>query len=53
MRRVCEYVYRGGAYESDCGNITVFRPIGRCDKCGRKPQEERKDVDAVRDRTGN
>ena len=42
MKR-CEYVYTLGVYKTDCGSELIFRPTGRCDKCGRKPKEKADD----------
>ena len=41
MPRICTYKYTHHMYTSDCGNTTIYRPIARCDKCGRKPQENK------------
>ena len=48
----CGYMYTQGVYTTDCGAQLIFRPIGRCDKCGRKPKERINDqFDRISDRT--
>ena len=53
MRRLCHYVYKAGGYKTDCGSVLIFRPIGKCDKCGRKPKERSHDDATSSDRTSN
>jgi hypothetical protein len=43
-RKECGYVYEMHEYRTDCGSKLILRPIGRCDKCGRKPIERKKDA---------
>lgn len=48
MRKRCIYQQVVGGYQTDCGEWYSTRPIGKCDKCGRKPQEKgREDVTGV------
>ena len=42
--KTCAYVYTRGVYIAECGSELIFRPTGRCDKCGRKVMERRKYV---------
>ena len=53
MRRRCEYVYKAGGYQTDCGSYLIHRPIGKCDKCGRKPEERKQDNATSTDRSSN
>lgn len=45
-RKMCGYVYENHEYRTDCGCSFLFRPVGKCDKCGRKPYD--KELDHVR-----
>lgn len=45
-RRTCGYVYEQHEYRTDCGCTFLFRPVGSCDKCGRKPYD--KELDRVK-----
>ena len=53
MRRRCEYFYKAGGYQTECGSYLIYRPTAKCDKCGRKPEERsHKDVTST-DRSSN
>jgi len=39
MRR-CWYEFHEGMYHTDCGSKLIHRPLAKCDKCGRKPEEK-------------
>jgi len=43
--KTCSYHFERGYYKTECKSVLIFRPILRCDKCGRKPQEVRYAVD--------
>ena len=37
--KTCLYSYTRGLYETECGGKLLARPMGRCDRCGRKLEE--------------
>ena len=37
--KTCLYSYTRGLYQTECGGKTVARPMTKCDRCGRKPEE--------------
>ena len=37
--KTCKYHYMDGMYHTECGAKVLFRPVKKCDKCGKKPQE--------------
>ena len=37
--KTCLYSFTRGLYETECGGKSVARPVQRCDRCGRKPEE--------------
>ena len=47
--KTCGYVLGHSGYTTDCGEYTIKRPSVRCDKCGRKTYERKKEQ---RDATG-
>jgi hypothetical protein len=44
MKKQCGYVLAASGYTTDCGSHLINRPSVRCDKCGGKPYERKKDV---------
>ena len=49
--KLCEYVFKEGMYHTGCGSKLIFRPVVKCDKCGRKTREKTNDTSI--DRTSN
>lgn len=37
--KICEYTFKNGAYNTDCGSVLILRPTVKCDRCGRKSKE--------------
>ena len=50
--KTCLYSFTRGLYETECGGRSVSRPVQRCDRCGRKPEEVELVTDATRARNG-
>lgn len=52
MAKQCEYIVSSSGYQTSCGSHLIHRPSVRCDKCGRKPVERKRDAASV-DRAGD
>ena len=50
--KTCLYSFTRGLYETECGSRTVARPVQRCDRCGRKPEEVERVTDVARPGNG-
>lgn len=50
--KTCLYSFTRGLYETECGGKSVARPVQKCDRCGRKPEEVERVTDAIRASNG-
>ena len=42
--KTCEYEFTSFGYLTQCGSELLLRPFGRCDKCGGKVKEVKRDA---------